>query len=356
MEFKKGWRGYLTFTLVLLLIVAFMVHLHPLTAAEFGDPAIGDGQHVTLSTEEAGLELSWDWDRHGQTVDYRIIEDSAAHLSTAVAIANTTERNLTIAHGNNGGERHFAVIAVMADDSEVPVGTASTVVVKGPMEEFMDSPYVRIFTGGRDDVSMDDIEGFLSIELFSWFFVLAGFYTGYIAVRTLGDDLSKRRMDILLSSPLPRKRYILEKFAALAVFLFLMLFATGAVMYLSVVNIGESANLGLSESLLSMLAAWPLLLAVISSGFLLAVMAKGSQGAVGVLFGLLLLQYVMGIMGHMLESLSFLRVLTVTSYWDYNAILMDGNFSGLNFLILCVLSLVLLLATLRAFERLDIPS
>lgn len=357
LEIRKGWKGFLIFTAVVVLIAGGFPQLFPIVQEQFEEQDNGlEGQEsVRLVAENSQLLLSWDFQHHGLVQEYRVIEDDAAHLATAELVGSTSAKNMTIAD-EDGDERYFAVIAVMDDSSQVPVGMASTAELKDPMAELMATPYLQIFTDGRDDLRMDDMAGFMSIELYSWLFLLVGTWLAYISARSVGGDFDRRRMDVVFSTPLMRRRYLAEKFLAISLMTFAVLMVSAAFMTLSVAQVGESGSLGAWKAFVSLLGAWPLFMFVIGLGFLFAALLRSARGAAALTFGVLLVQYVFNVAGHMIGGLSWLHTVTALAYWDYNSVLLDGVFVAGDFVLLLVLAALILLAAMILFDRMDIPA
>ncbi len=356
LELRRGWKGLLVFTAVVMLIAGGVPHFFPIVQEDFAaDNELEKAEFVELSSKDGEIILSWDFEDHDDVLEYRIIEDESSHMATAKLVASSSERNVTLPHDDDE-DRYFAVIAVMQDASVVPVGMASTAELVDPIEELMATPYLQIFTAGRDDLRMDDIAGFMSIEFYSWLFLLVGTWLAYISSRSVGSDFDGRRMDIVFSTPLRRRRYMLEKFVFLSIGTLLVLMASAVLMALSVAQVGEGDVLGLQQIALSLLGAWPLFMSVIAIAFVFAVLLRSARGGAALTFGVLLLQYVFNVAGHMVEGLSWLHSLTIVAYWDYNSVLLDDVFVAGDFFLLLALAALLLIGAVALFDRTDIPA
>ncbi len=388
MEFKKGWKGLLIFLVIVVLIVGLMGQLYPVVEEEFKEEELEGQELVSLIREDVDeveiINLTWEWEFHEYTEHYRVLEDRSSHMATSRVVGDEIEERIfTINHTEDDPEeRYFAVIAVLdmdaiedlkdvdgyLDEEEfedlileleqgmVTVGINSTVEPDDPLEELMDTPYFRMFTAGREDVRMDEIEGFFSVEVYSWFILLVGLYLAYISVKSVGSDFDDRRMDIIFSTPLSKKQYLIEKFMALSLFLFVLLLMTGLSITLSAYSIGELEGVGTLTFLVSILASWPLFLVIIAISMLFAVIFKSSRSAIGITFGVILVQYVFHMAGHMVEAIDFLRTFTIATYWDYNSILLDNVFKIEDFILLVIIGVIVFVAALIVFEKSDIPA
>ncbi len=362
MELRKGWKGFTVFILVVVLIAGGMAQLYPVVSETF-EEGVGElegEEHVRLEIREDSLYLEWeeidpeDFGLEGMEVEeYIVLEDTGSHMATSRPIGRTRATNITITDViiSPEQERYYGVVAVVGE-FRFPVGITSTVERKTPLEEMMETPYFQMFTAGREDLRMDEIEGFMAVELYSWWILLVGVYLSYLSVKSVTGDFEERRMDILFSTPLSRKEYLIQKFMALGLFSLLLVVLAGAVLVLSVYSLGEGLMLSF---FVSVVASWPMLLVIIAVSMFFAVVFKSSRGAIGASFGIILVQYALFMAGHMLEELKFVLPFTISNYWDYNAVLLDGVFKTGHFLGLFLLGLLVFTAAILIFEREDIP-
>ncbi len=351
MEFRKSWKGFSIFIIVVVVVSAGMAQLFPVISEAFEevDELEGEG-FIHIIIEEELIHLSWK--ENDTFVEYVIIEDSHPYMVTSREIDRTSV-NLTYIPHTEEEERYFGVIGITQDSMEIPLGMTSTVEPRDPMEELMETPFYRMFTAGRSDVTFEEMEGFLSVELYSWWILLVGIYLAYISVKSITEDFEERRMDVIFSTPLPRRQYLLEKFFSLSLFTLLMLVLSGLFLMLSVRSVGEPGG---TVFFISLVASWPMFTVIIAVSILLAVMTKSSRIAVGVTFAFILVQYSFFMAGHMLKSLEFALPYTISYYWDYNSVLLDGAYKPVNFLILILVTSILIAGALYVFQNEDIPA
>ncbi|MFP4142433.1 MAG: ABC transporter permease [Thermoplasmata archaeon] len=351
MELRKGWKGYTVFILIVMLISAGMAQFYPVVSETFEDGELEEGGQVSMKVLEEEDSLYLEWDEVENAEGYIVLVDTRSNMATSEKIGTTTENNLTIQRERDD-ERYFGVVAVVGD-SHVPVGMVSTVERKTPLEEMMETPYFQMFTAGREDLRMDEMEGYLSVELYSWWILLVGVYLSYLSVKSITGDYERGRMDIIFSTPLTRKNYLLQKFLALALFSLLLVSLSGIALVLSVYSVGE--GLMFNTFFISLLLSWPMLLVVIAVSMFFAVIFKNSRSAVSVSFAFILVQYALFMAGHMLEELEFVLPFTISHYWDYNSVLLDGVVHPLNLLLLLSVTLIISVFAFLLFEDSDIP-
>ncbi len=359
MEFRKSWKGFLIFFLVVGVIAGGIVQLYPVVLEAFEEDVeeLEGGENVDLEIRNENIYISWA-DVEGAQY-YRVIEDRNPYMATSWELDNTTDNYITISDdGEDSENRYFAVIAVigvMEDPKMIPLGMASTVEPKTPIEEMMETAVFQMFTAGRADVRMDEIEGFLSIELYSWWILLVGLYLAYISVKSISEDFEERRMDLIFSTPTSRRQYLVEKISSLSIFTFVLLALTSLLMALSAYSIGELGSIGFYSLFLSIITSWPMFLVILGTAVFFSVLFKKSQVAVGITFVAILIQYSLHLAGNMMEGLEFLKPYTIATYWDYNSVLLDGVVSGGDFLLLTAVAIVIFGGSIAIFDRTDIP-
>ncbi len=352
MEFRKSWRGFTIFILVVVIISAGMAQLFPVISEAFEEEMeeLEGMEYVHLEIEDEIIHLSWV--EVEDAVEYVVVEDRHPYMMMSREVNKTEMNRTTIPHPEDE-VRYFAVKYLTNDSAEVPLGMASTVEPTDPMEELMDTAFYRMFTAGRADVTFQEMEGFMSVELYSWWILLVGVYLSYLSVKSITEDYEERRMDVIFSTPIPRKQYILEKFSALALFTLILVSLSGSMLMLSVRAVGEPGGW---EFLVSLLISWPMLMVIIAFSMLFAVVTQSSRKAVGGSFAVILIQYALFMAGHMVESLEPVLPFTISYYWDYNSVLLDGVVYPWQILLLLGLVVAAFAATLKVFQNSDIPS
>jgi len=355
-ELRNKWKGLTIFMVVALIVVGGMVQLFPVVVDAMEEDVEELEGEEKVRVEVVNGNVTLDWDPEENATHYRILEDTGSHMATFEVVEERVEDNETILFYDTEEERYFAVVAVFEDvGEEVFVGIGSTVERKSPMEELMEAPYFRAFTAGRPDVDFRYIEGFLSVELYSWWFLLVGLYLAYISVNGVTDDYEERRLDILFSNPISRGRFLTEKFLVLAFYSFLLLFVSAVVLIGSLHSVGELEKFGVWTAFASMLGSWPLFLVVIAFSMFFAVKFKRSRTAVGLSLMIALIMYALHIAGNMVAALEWVTTFTILTYWDYNSVLLDGVFKTGHFLGLFLLGMLVFAAALWIFMREDIP-
>lgn len=352
MEFRKGWKGFLLFMIIILIVVGGMVSFYP-TVAETEDPELEGAENVELKVDETGSNITVTWKTLDRADGYRVYADNRTSMITAEMVYNGTENSTVLPHDPEE-PLYYSVVGLVDGESKF-VGMNTTADKERMLDQLMETGYYNTLSGGRN-ISMYELKGFLSVEVFSWFFILTGLYIGYISVKTLTNDIEERRIDLIISSGISRRGYLIEKFVSLAVYSLVMLTAAGMVMKLSANGIGENADLSWKTSVSVFLGFWPVLMVVIAVAFLLAVLFKNSRTTVGLILLFGFSQYAMQIISGLSEDYRWVNDFCILGYWDYNSILFDGAFKTGHFFGLLVLSILVFSLAVFTFENVDVPA
>jgi ABC-2 type transport system permease protein len=221
------------------------------------------------------------------------------------------------------------------------------------MQEYVDNlpDSMKALIGGEVDLST--IEGFLSMELFSFFypFMFLAFAVTYGA-SFIGSEEENGTLDLLLATPIPRWRVVLEKFAALVVFTLLVVAATyaGFMVGALLVDIDEMNAGRILEATLNMtpLTLFFAALALAMTGI------RGGRGlALGVVLGLGTVSYLVYSMAEVTDIPNWLQQLSPWYYYNGIDVVKEGlNLGYLGLLI--GLTALLIGVAMWGFERRDV--
>jgi ABC-type transport system involved in multi-copper enzyme maturation permease subunit len=248
-----------------------------------------------------------------------------------------------------------AVINYTTMDSVFIGMTATDIDSSTGFDEIIENPAYTGFSGGRD-VNFLEIRGFLTFELFGWWWMLVGFFLAYMAVAMVANDFTEKRMDLIFSTPLPRERYLLEKFLALTGFSLFILVMASLALVGGVDSIGYSEELDAGTSFLVFIGCLPFLMVIASVGILTAVVFRNTRVGMGLTFMFILFEFIFYTLAGFSKDLEWFRFISIMEYWDYRAMLLDGNFNVGYFIGLFVASFVILGLAIYIFKKRDIPA
>ncbi|MEA1994399.1 MAG: ABC transporter permease subunit [Euryarchaeota archaeon] len=354
MEFVSGWKGLIIFLLIVILFVGAMPLIFP-TFAETAKGLEGSENVEITVPEEIGGTITLSWDSMEGATQYVVMESGSVSMIAGKVIHTGIERETSFPKEFEGN-RYYAVLGVTDDITEPTlIGMISTEKKTNPFDELLENPIYKGMTHGRT-ISVYKIEGYISLEIFSWWVLLVGLFLGYIAVNTVARDFEGKRMDLIFSTPLSREEYLIEKFLALTAYtVVLLLLAAGAVIG-SVGSLELSDGLAGSSTVLAFIGSLPLLMVIISVGMLTAVYFRNARTAMGITFSFVFVEYILSVIGNLSEKFSILADLSIVEYWDYNAALYDNVLKIGEFAALIVLAAVVLVSAVLVFKRKDIPT
>ncbi|USZ72210.1 ABC transporter permease [Natronosalvus halobius] len=210
----------------------------------------------------------------------------------------------------------------------------------------------RAFVGSV--TTLTTIEGYLVSQLyqFGWVILLAIYYA-YAAASTVAGELERGTVEMTLTLPVSRTRFVVGKFLSLVPGLVLVNAITFLAIYLGVIFVDESIDVVDLFAVHAYSIAY--LLACAGVGLLASVVFDSVRRAqtvgVGAVFGLFLLDtFTFGTDAEWLGDVAFSR------YFDPGAILAEGEISWTDFSVLCVAIVVLLVVASEYFERRDVSS
>jgi len=218
------------------------------------------------------------------------------------------------------------------------------------MVEQMPEGLRRLFMGQFSDILSP--QGYLNTQLF--FFMVPLLFLVYaigLGADALAGEEERKTIDLLLSTPLPRWRVVVEKFAALLVLVSALAFslwlglAIGAAMVDMAISYGRLADITISGALLGLAFG----------AFALAVgCSTGRRGvAMGVAGIIAVATYFLNTLGPLTDILKPYQGLSPFYYY----IEADPLVNGLNMghaIVLMGLTIVCLIIALVAFERRDL--
>lgn len=353
MELKNNWKGFLLFLLVIILLISGFTQAYPSFEDAIEDDLEGsDNIEVEVVEEEDSVTVKLSWKEIQGAENYTLLVSKGPRIIVPLDRVEGIESefyNYTLPLDDEGGvpERYFTVVAVKEDVEEDRGGE-----LVGMQTNFERTSALEEIWG----IDYGDIQGFISMLWSMWWILLIGLYIGYVSVNSITKDYEEGRTDIILSNPISRKQYLLEKFSVAALYTLFLLLVGGLVLIGSVYSVGELGAVSSSELLLSSLLSWPLFLVIIGVSLLAAVYLENSKKAVGVSFVFILIQYGVHMVSELSGALQSIKPYTIISYWDFEEALRGEALNMFDLVLMTAVAVLLLLATVMIFERRDIPA
>lgn len=358
MELRTGWKGILIFTIIILLAAGGFPGMYP-TIKESSAEQLEGIENLTIDVpdEEGGI-INLSWKPVPNAEGYSILEENIFTFQNKLADSlrnfNTTGTSILIPY-NFTEKRYFAVYYITKDSPEPAyLGVISTETGTA-FDALLENPAYQGLSGGRE-VSFLDIRGFLALELFSWWVLLAGLYLAWRAVASVAEDYREKRMDLIFSTPVSRRRYILGKFSSHFLVTAFICLVAAAAMSGSVEAVGEGENVSAGVIYGTVFASLPLLMCIQAFGILGAIYFKSTRAGMGIAFLFIFFQYALNIIAAVSKNLENAKYATIMHYWNYTGIMLGDGVNIGHFMVLTVLTLIFLVLAIWSFERQDIPA
>lgn len=208
---------------------------------------------------------------------------------------------------------------------------------------------LRTFIGEH---SLTSPEGYLESQLFLYLIPLL--FTTYAVGRSadaIAGEEQRRTLDLLLSTPVTRRRVALEKFGAVTIGVFLLASALTGTLYVGALLV--DMDIGLGE--LATAASGAALLGLLFGAIALAIGAgTGKKGvAIGTAAALAVASYFLYSLAPVVDALEPYRKLSPFYYYWANSPLENGPDVAHFVVLLGALALLLFVAVLR-FDRRDV--
>lgn len=156
-------------------------------------------------------------------------------------------------------------------------------------------------------------------------------------------------LDVILTQPVKRRSYVLATWAVAVLSVALVLLVTGILSWLTIQAIGE--DLGFLSTMHAASSVFPVTIAVGSIGLLLSSRMRSRGTVLGASIGILFLLYLIDVIGRISTDLESLRYISPFRYFDD---VFTYQIPAWHYLLLTGMAVVLLVISVKAFDRRDI--
>jgi len=379
--FSTSKRSLIIFSVSMLLYGVFIISLYPSIESTVGDPVVeGDGVKLT-QLGDGNLNLTWELRKD---IDVYIPAGSLnitvyENISTMIEgggdlpfnssglmegdipegspfnLLEAGEENYVIVDGKKGYKVFwvFHINGTGAITISDPLAVADLGASSIVDQYLKDTPWMDIFAGGYD-LSFATIEGFIIIEYFSLLPLVCAFFFGIRGLSAVTRHVEERSMDILLATGYTRRRFLLEKTAVVVVQMFFILAAIYIGLVLGMFVIGEAPLYG--SFALVVFGGIPFILAFIAIGTLVSVLFNEYRPAMSTILAIAFIQYIFQVTATLSDSMSWIKWITVFTYWDTNELGLNHVVSVVNIIVLLVATVTIYAAALKVFDRKEIPT
>jgi ABC-2 type transport system permease protein len=215
--------------------------------------------------------------------------------------------------------------------------------------ELLDTPVYQAILGQLGMIGFGSFDGAIYMYIFSTLEMLMIFVTVFIPVRLISSEVDQNTLDIILSYPIPRWRFLLEKFSVYLTYNLLypalMIFAV----VLSAIGLGESINL--ATFTYSVIGVWLLFFALGSISLLCGAIFLKSKKALPASGILILGQYILVRVGGMVSNAEPLKLFSLFNYLNAGTIVNSGTMPINELFIVIVVGVIALAGALYIFQK-----
>ena len=177
---------------------------------------------------------------------------------------------------------------------------------------------------GMDRINFGEFIGFFGVECGNVLGLGGAFFAALLGISALAKEEKEHTAEFLLTHPVSRTRVITEKLSAVIAQIVILNLAVIAVTALSVLIIGEEADIKTFALLFLSFFLMQLEVAAVTFG----ISAFLRRGSLGIGLGLAAVFYFMNIVANLIDETKFLKYITPFGYTESADIIADGALNG----------------------------
>lgn len=177
---------------------------------------------------------------------------------------------------------------------------------------------------GMDRINFGEFLGFFGVECGNVLGLGGAFFAALLGISALAKEEKEHTAEFLLTHPVSRTRVITEKLCAVIAQIVILNLVVIAVTALSVLIIGEEADIKTLAMLFSAFFLMQLEVAAVTFG----ISAFLRRGSLGIGLGLAAVFYFMNIVANLIDETKFLKYITPFGYTESADIIADGALNG----------------------------
>ena len=368
MTIRESWKGFTVFLLLMILIYGGATAAYPsFLESVQGELPKAEGIEMKWEDQDAGI-ANLTWDPVEGAVNYTVLRSVAGfNLGDLIAWMGDSSGNMTDMVAYQGLETFIHVPVIdnvtvsymtltqLADGNMSSTGIVVDVGLKGDnaFNEMMNDPAYSGFGGGRD-IDFNDVRSFVVFEVGSYFGALTAIYIAFLAVGVVARDVERKSMDLILSMPVSRRRYLTERTLAIAAMTGVALTSIGLVMAAAVTGVDDTVPVG--DVVATFIGGFPLMLVIIAWSAILSVVFNEVKMAMGASFVLVLLAYIVNFASFITPDWEWMGNLTPYGYYSFGDFIF-GEWDGWgDVAVLLVLFGILMAVAIYLFDRKELPT
>lgn len=368
MTLRESWKGFTVFLILMILIYGGATAAYPSFMESLkGELPKADGIQMRWEDQDAGI-ANLTWDEVEGALNYTVLRSTAGfNLGNLIAWIGNGSTNMTEMIAYQGQDTSILVPVVdnvtvsyltliqLADGNMSSTGIVIDVGLKGDnaFNDMMNDPAYAGFGGGRD-IDFNDVRSFVVFEVGSYFGALTAIYIAFLSVGLVARDVERKSMDLVLSMPVSRRRFLSERTLAIAVMTFMALMTIGLIMSAAVRSVDDEVPAG--DVVSTFIGGYPLMLVIIAWSVILSVVFNEVRMAMGASFVLVLLAYIMNFASFITPDWEWLGTITPYGYYSFSDFIFGEWDAWSDIAVLLVLFGVLMAVAYYLFDRKELPT
>ena len=195
---------------------------------------------------------------------------------------------------------------------------------------------------------------YFSSQYTSTLMLVLAYFGIWFGAGLITRDFGSGTLDVLLSAPISRTRFLLSRIVALLILTTVVIAASYVSILIGAAIWAAEVELGALELLLVHLQMLVFTLAIAGGGLLLATLILQPGRTYGLAAGVIVVMFVMLLVADIASGLEWLEKISIFGYWNPVDQLGPGDFIWRDTLVLGVTALVTAVVSLAIFRRRDI--
>jgi ABC-2 type transport system permease protein len=202
------------------------------------------------------------------------------------------------------------------------------------------------------NIDLGSFAGYIASVALQFMPLLLGVYMLLAGADTIAGEDDNGTLEMMVAMPLSRWKIVTVKAISLAVFSLLALLMIGAIsaVTLGIVLQTTSADATPAQLFVAFIAAWPLMLAVMTMSLFMGAFLPNRKIAIAVMVAVYLVSFLLESIGSIVTSLESLKVLSVFNYLDSSVTIFTEGPQITDIAVLLVLALIFFLLAVWSFQ------
>ena len=221
-------------------------------------------------------------------------------------------------------------------------------------QHILENPMYQSILGSIGNVYFTTWEGAYYLYIFIWLEFIIVFITIFTPTRLITNEVEKKTLDIALSYPIPKWRYLLEKYSVYLTYNLLypiVIMLTGYLSTLALSSSNPEITMNYEMLFYASISVWLYFFALGSVSLLVSTIFLDSRKSLAAAGVLILGMFLLPRFAAAAESIEFLKYLSVFNYFSPGKIYAEQTFLVGDFFIVFGFGLVCLIASLWIFQK-----